>query len=115
MLDFNIPDLFYVECTNIFWKYIRAGLYDCAEAMANLTDLKLLRFTPTPTADLITEALALSTAHGISAYDACYVALSQRSDVPLLTQDQRLINALNSTALNVQLFSSFTIPPFNEV
>jgi predicted nucleic acid-binding protein len=66
-----IPDLFYVECANIFWKYIRAGLYDHTEAMANLTDLKLLRFTVTPTADLITEALALSTAHGISAYDAC--------------------------------------------
>ena len=23
-----IPDLFYVECTNILWKYIRAGLYE---------------------------------------------------------------------------------------
>lgn len=22
-----VPDLFYIECTNIFWKYVRAGQY----------------------------------------------------------------------------------------
>ena len=98
-----IPDLFYVECTNILWKYIRAGLYDSTEAQANLADLQLLRFTPTPTADLIREALFLSVAHGISAYDACYVALSQRNDVPLLTQDQRLVNTLKSTDFLITL------------
>jgi len=106
-----IPDLFYVECTNILWKYVRAGLYDSTEAQANIVDLKLLRFTPTPTAALIQEALPLSVAHGISAYDACYVALSQRNSAPLLTQDQRLVNTLESTDLDVQLFSDFVIPP----
>lgn len=108
-----IPDLFYVECTNILWKYVRAGLYDSAEAQANLVDLKLLRFTPTPTADLIQEAFLLSTAHGISAYDACYVALSQQNNAPLLTQDQRLVNTLKSTDFDVQLFSEFVIPPIS--
>jgi predicted nucleic acid-binding protein len=43
-----IPDLFYVECTNILWKYIRAGLYESEEAQANLADLKLLRLTHPP-------------------------------------------------------------------
>lgn len=89
--QFYIPDLFYVECTNIAWKYIRAGLYDVAEAQASLSDLKLLRLTATSTADLILEALTISVSYGISAYDACYVALSQRNNVPLLTQDQRLV------------------------
>jgi predicted nucleic acid-binding protein len=106
-----IPDLFYIECANIFWKYIRAGSYTSAEAQANLADLKLLRFTATPTADLILEALPLGIAHGISAYDACYVALSQRNSAPLLTQDQRLVNTLKDTDLDVQLFSDFVIPP----
>ncbi|MBW4552063.1 MAG: type II toxin-antitoxin system VapC family toxin [Aphanocapsa sp. GSE-SYN-MK-11-07L] len=106
-----IPDLFYIECTNILWKYTRAGLYDRAEAQANLTDLKLLRFTATSTAELMLEALTLSAAHGISAYDACYVALSQHNHVPLLTQDQRLVNTLKNADFNVQLFSDFAIPP----
>lgn len=106
-----IPDLFYIECTNITWKYIRAGLYDSMEAQANLADLKLLRFAATPTADLILEALSLSVAHGISAYDACYVALSQQNNAPLLTQDRRLINSLKDSGFDVQPFSEFTIPP----
>ncbi len=106
-----IPDLFYIECTNITWKYIRAGQYDSAEAQANLADLKLLRFTSTPTVDLMLEAIAISVTHGISAYDACYVALSQQNNVPLLTQDQRLVNTLRDTDFNIQLFTDVTIPP----
>ena len=106
-----IPDLFYIECTNIVWKYIRAGLYDSAEAQANLADLKLLRFTSTPTVDLMMKAIAISVAHGISAYDACYVALSRQNNVPLLTQDQRLVNTLRDTDFNIRLFADFTIPP----
>ena len=92
-----IPDLFYIECTNIVWKYIRAGLYDTVEAQANLADLKLLRFTATSNAELMMEALTLSITHRISAYDACYVALSKQNDAPLLTQDQRLVDSLKST------------------
>jgi len=106
-----IPDLFYIECTNIVWKYIRAGLYDSAEAQANLADLQFLRFTSTPTVDLMMEAIAISVAHGISAYDACYVALSRQNNVPLLTQDQRLVNTLRDTDFNIRLFADFTIPP----
>ena len=34
-----IPDLFYIECTNIAWKYIRAGLYNSAEAQQQLANL----------------------------------------------------------------------------
>ncbi|PSB18387.1 twitching motility protein PilT [filamentous cyanobacterium CCP2] len=108
--ELYVPDLFYIECTNIIWKYIRAGLYNSAEAQANLADLKLLRIASTPTVDLILEALPLSVTHGISAYDACYVALSQQNNVPLLTQDQRLINTLKNTGFDVQLFSDFMIP-----
>lgn len=106
-----VPDLFYVECTNVLWKYILAGLYDNVEAQKNLGDLKLLRFTSTPTVDLIQKAFPLSVAHGISAYDACYVALSRQNNVPLLTQDQRLVNTLKNSDLDVQLFPNFVIPP----
>lgn len=107
----HIPDLFYVECTNILWKYVRAGVYDGAQAQINLDDLKLLRFTSTPTAALVQVAMPLSITYGISAYDACYVALSQTKQAPLVTQDQRLANTLENTALDVRLFSDFVIPP----
>jgi len=25
--EFFVPDLFYIECANVFWKYVRANLY----------------------------------------------------------------------------------------
>ncbi|MGG6266483.1 type II toxin-antitoxin system VapC family toxin [Leptolyngbya sp. AN03gr2] len=105
-----IPDLFYIECTNIAWKYIRAGFYSVSEAQTNLTSFRALNFRSISTADLMLDALVISATHTISAYDACYVALSQRVNAPLLTQDQKLVNALSSTAFDVRLFSDFSVP-----
>lgn len=105
-----IPDLFYIECTNIAWKYIRAGFYSVTEAQANLASFRALNFRSVSTADLMLDALVISTTYTISAYDACYVALSQRVNAPLLTQDQKLVNALASTNFNVCLFSNFLVP-----
>jgi predicted nucleic acid-binding protein len=35
-----VPDLFYIECGNILWKYVRAGLYAVADVPADLASLK---------------------------------------------------------------------------
>lgn len=71
----------------------------------------MLRLTAIPTSALMLEALAISVTYGISAYDACYVSLSQQNNVPLLTQDQKLVNLLEGADLDIQLFSDFAIPP----
>jgi predicted nucleic acid-binding protein len=105
-----IPDLFYIECTNIAWKYIRAGFYSVTEAQTNLASFRALNFRTVSTADLMLDALVISTTHRISAYDACYVTLSQRVNAPLLTQDQKLVQALASTTFHVRLFSDFLVP-----
>lgn len=57
------------------------------------------------------DAVTIGLAYGISAYDACYVALSQQVKATLLTQDQRLVNALGSAAYDVCLFTDFALPP----
>jgi predicted nucleic acid-binding protein len=106
-----VPDLFYIECTNIAWKYIRAGFYSLAEAQTNLASFKALNFKAVSTADLILDALRISSTYTISAYDACYVALSQQVTAPLLTQDQKLLDRLASTEFDVCLFSDFSVPP----
>jgi predicted nucleic acid-binding protein len=36
--------------------------------------------------------------HGISAYDACYVALAHRLGIDLITADQRLVCVFDGTA-----------------
>ena len=96
---FHVPDLFYVECANIFWKYVQRGLATAIQVTSYLAALKALPLQRTPTFDLADDALTLAVTHGITAYDASYVALAQRRSVPLITADQKLEQKLAATGL----------------
>ena len=108
--EFHVPDLFYVECANVLCKYVRANLYTAEQIAADLNDLKSLRFQVTPTKHLIVKASEIALRYGVTAYDSCYVALSGQVNVPLLTLDKRLFNALSGSQFNVQLFNDFEVP-----
>lgn len=95
---FHVPDLFYVECANIFWKYVQRGLTTTVQAAKDLTSLKIFPLQRTPTFDLADDALSLALAHGITTYDDCYVALANRQALPLITADQKLVKKLTTTS-----------------
>ncbi|ELS01716.1 putative nucleic acid-binding protein [Xenococcus sp. PCC 7305] len=105
-----IPDLFYIEIANIFWKYVRAELYSADQVQIDLDILKRFPFKVISTSELMGEAVNLAINFGISAYDACYVALSRRVNAPLLTLDKKLIKALVGSSLNLRSFVDFTVP-----
>lgn len=56
-------------------------------------------------------AVSIAVTHGISAYDASYVALSVRVNATLLTLDQRLVRTLANSSYDVKSFNNFDIPP----
>lgn len=89
-----VPDLFYIECANILWKRVMRGEYPADLAAGHISDMKDLALPSTPTIDLIEPALDIACERKITAYDACYVALSQIKQVPLLTADERLASTL---------------------
>ncbi|WP_414586181.1 type II toxin-antitoxin system VapC family toxin [Scytonema sp. PCC 10023] len=109
--QFFVPDLFYIECANILWKYVRAGLYAAGDVPADLVSLKTFPLRVVSTVDLVEDAVSIALAYNISAYDASYVALSQQVGATLLTLDQRLIRALGATSYDVCLLNDFEIPP----
>jgi predicted nucleic acid-binding protein len=109
--QFFIPDLFYIECTNTLWKYVRAGHYPAAKVAADLATLKGLPFRVVSTVNLMEDAVSIALAYGISAYDASYVALSQRVGTTLLTLDLRLVRTLTATSYSVLSFNDFEVPP----
>ncbi len=109
--EFFIPDLFYIETANIFWKYVRAGLYAAADVPADLATLTTFPLQAVSMTELMEEAVNIAIAYGISAYDASYVALSHRVSSPLLTLDQRLVNTLATAPYDVRLFTDFSVPP----
>ena len=45
------------------------------------------------TKELIRDAIAIASARGLSAYDACYVALAEGNDAVLVTADVKLAAA----------------------
>lgn len=108
--EFFVPDLFYIECANTLWKYVRAGRYTAADVQADLATLKALPLRVVSTADLMEDAVTIGLAYGISAYDACYVALSQQVSAMLLTLDQRLVRSI-ATAYDVRSLNDFSVPP----
>ena len=99
---FYVPDLFFIECTNILWKYTRRYGYLPETALQDVTDLTRLPLQAVSTADLAETALALAVAHEISAYDAAYVALAQRLSLPLVTADETLVRHLVGTEMDVR-------------
>ncbi|HIE02614.1 MAG TPA: PIN domain-containing protein [Thiotrichaceae bacterium] len=109
-----VPDLFFIECTNILWKYTRRFNYPGDKARQHLINLENLALQRTPTSDLMVEALDIAVRHTISAYDACYVALAQRLDLPLVTADEKLVNQLCHANYRIHRLKDFSIPLENE-
>jgi predicted nucleic acid-binding protein len=98
---FYVPDLFFVECANILWKYVHHHGYPPENASQDLRDLSALALRSVSTADLIIPGLALALQYRISAYDACYAALAQGSKLPLITADQALIRDLQGSGIEI--------------
>ncbi len=91
----HVPDLFFIECTNILWKYSRRFGRRLEDSQADLADLRRLSLRVVPTADLMEEALTLAAETNLTAYDACYAALARRLNLPLITADQQLFKAIS--------------------
>ena len=93
---FYVPDLFYIECTNILLKYTRRFGRSLEDSRADLLDLGRLALRVVSTAELMHDALLLAVEHDITAYDACYAVLASRLELPLITADEKLVKAVSA-------------------
>ncbi len=98
----HVPDLFYVECASILWKHVKRYGYSARKAQHNLEQLAFLGLNPVPTQNLFQMALNIALEKDITAYDACYVALSDLLGFPLLTADQKLVHKLKAYSHQVR-------------
>jgi predicted nucleic acid-binding protein len=103
----HVPDLFYIECANILWKYVQRLGYPLKAAREDLAMLRALSLRSTPTALLMAASLEIAAAQKISAYDACYVALARQLRMPLVTADQKLARALASFDVAIHWLADF--------
>lgn len=101
-LQLYVPDLFFIECANILWKRVQRFHYPLLDAQQHVENLATLDLRTASTRELAEDALVLAATFTISAYDACYVALADGLNVPLLTADEALVRRMQSTSYSVQ-------------
>lgn len=85
------PDLLRIEVTSVLRRQVTAGSLTQSQADVALDHLLDLPITVVPTAGLLRRAWEVRS--NLTPYDACYVALAEGIDSPLLTADRRLARA----------------------
>jgi predicted nucleic acid-binding protein len=82
------PDLLPWETSNVIRRHEREGRVSADNAVQAHADLAALRIELWPHELLASRAWQLR--HNLTIYDAGYVALAERLDVPLITLDARI-------------------------
>jgi predicted nucleic acid-binding protein len=83
-----VPDLARIEVISVIRRQVHASALDESDATRAVDDLLSLPLAVYSTAPLLRRSWALR--RNVTAYDACYVALAELLDCPLLTADARL-------------------------
>jgi predicted nucleic acid-binding protein len=89
-----VPDLFWSELANIFWKAARQARWSAVDAQKAMSAVLERNFQTIPAIDLLEEALKIALAFDRSVYDSLYVAAAFRSKSIMVTADEKLANAL---------------------
>lgn len=97
------PPLWRIEVANAFQSGIRRKRIDAAYRDASLAELGRLPITIDADADaqIWTTTLRLSDRYALTIYDACYLELAQRRNLPLATRDQELRVAGSALGLSL--------------
>ena len=91
----TVPALLYYEVANILlFGRSKPPVDEAAEALRDLYSIPLEVAVPAP--DTADAALRLASDHGLSYYDASYVALAETLDCALITADLRLVRRLGT-------------------
>jgi predicted nucleic acid-binding protein len=85
------PDLLRVEVMAVIRRQADNGMLTATQAKNAVDDLLDLPLVVYPAMPLLRRCWDLRA--NVTAYDACYVALAEVLDAPLLTADRRLANA----------------------
>ena len=80
------------EITNALWKAISRGRTKLSDAQAALREFEAFNLPERKVATQ--EILRIAHTYNRSAYDAAYLALAEREQIPLVTADKRLYNAM---------------------
>jgi predicted nucleic acid-binding protein len=89
------PSFWLTECANGCWKRVKRQFNTREEAATSYAVICALPVVRIETTDLADTVLGIALQNHLTAYDALYIATAQFADVPLVTADTRLMQALS--------------------
>ncbi len=92
-----VPDLVYYELANALRWNKNLNEKDVAMAVASFRSVGFRIFLPRP--DVIEQAVFLAFKHNCTVYDAVFLALAKKLNVPLVTADNELAKAAGDSAV----------------
>jgi len=99
--EWAAPILWRSELRNVLALYMRKKLLDFDAAYAIQTEAESLLAGQEYELDSYS-VLSLAESSGCATYDCEFIALAQRLDIPLVTQDKKLLQAFPSIALSIE-------------
>ncbi|MDX1932685.1 MAG: type II toxin-antitoxin system VapC family toxin [Capsulimonadales bacterium] len=94
-----VPDLLFPEVGNILRKRVQRNDITATEADTILQTLGSLPLEVSPSWPLVTVALTIACHAGRTVYDSLYLALAIREKTQMVTADEKLYNALQTSPL----------------
>ncbi len=100
----HVPSLWHLEIRNVLFlkeraKKLAAG--EAHQALASLASLTIVTDAHTTAVSTLMHLERLMLHHGLTSYDATYVELAYRLDVPIATQDKEIIAAAKSLKISI--------------
>jgi predicted nucleic acid-binding protein len=97
---FLVPDIFYAEMTNIFWKKIKFKELSTADGVVALADiLRAPAIEMRSSKGLMLRAMDHAVALGCAVYDGIYLSLAESIGHPFVTADEKLRRRLRGTPM----------------
>lgn len=100
----HVPSLWHLEIRNVLFLKERAQKLAAGEAhqaVASLASLMIVTDAHTTAASTLMHLERLMLRHGLTSYDATYLELAYRLDVPIATQDKEIIAAAKSLQVGI--------------
>ena len=100
----HVPSLWHLEIRNVLFlkeraKKLAAG--EAHQALVNLASLTIVTDAHTTAASTLMHLERLMLHHGLTSYDATYLELAYRLDVPIATQDKEIIAAARALKVSI--------------
>jgi predicted nucleic acid-binding protein len=96
-IKLKAPDLIYPEAGNILWKKHRRKELSRAEVEEISGSIESLPISIEASKPLISLAIELGMAYGITVYDSLYMVVARISESTLITADRKLAEQISKT------------------